>query len=145
MFTNNLKKIVTRRKKRVGRGYGSGVGGHTSGRGQKGQTSRAGYSRPKGFEGGQARLNKRIPVKRGFKTVGSNNVTAVRITKLLDKNLFQIDAAALSSITSSKNTKLVGSGNYEGYDLKKVVVKNEVRISSSLKKAIVEAGGTVEE
>ncbi|MBI4557258.1 MAG: 50S ribosomal protein L15 [Candidatus Hydrogenedentes bacterium] len=54
----------TRRRKRVGRGPGSGHG-KTSGRGHKGQKARSGYSRKLGFEGGQMPLNRRIP-KRGF-------------------------------------------------------------------------------
>ena len=51
-------------KKRVGRGYGSGSG-VTSGRGDKGQKSRSGYHRKRGFEGGQMPLHRRLP-KRGF-------------------------------------------------------------------------------
>ena len=51
-------------KKRVGRGYGSGTG-VTSGRGHKGQKSRSGYHRKRGFEGGQMPLHRRLP-KRGF-------------------------------------------------------------------------------
>jgi large subunit ribosomal protein L15 len=48
----------------VGRGPGSGLG-KTSGRGEKGQKSRSGYSRKVGFEGGQMPLHRRVP-KRGF-------------------------------------------------------------------------------
>lgn len=51
--------------KRIGRGYGSGKGGHTVGRGQKGQKARR-KVKP-GFEGGQLPLGKRLPVRRGFK------------------------------------------------------------------------------
>ena len=51
-------------KKRVGRGYGSGSG-VTSGRGHKGQKSRSGFRRKRGFEGGQMPLHRRLP-KRGF-------------------------------------------------------------------------------
>ncbi|HFC03462.1 MAG TPA: 50S ribosomal protein L15 [Nitratifractor salsuginis] len=54
----------THSKKRVGRGQGSGTG-KTAGRGQKGQKSRTGYSRKRGFEGGQQPLYKRLP-KVGF-------------------------------------------------------------------------------
>jgi large subunit ribosomal protein L15 len=54
----------TRPKKRVGRGQGSGTG-KTAGRGHKGQKSRSGYSRKRGFEGGQMPLQRRVP-KRGF-------------------------------------------------------------------------------
>jgi large subunit ribosomal protein L15 len=62
----NLKpaKGATRSRKRVGRGPGSGLG-KTSGRGEKGQKSRSGYSRRPGFEGGQMPLHRRVP-KRGF-------------------------------------------------------------------------------
>ena len=54
----------THSKKRIGRGQGSGTG-KTAGRGQKGQKSRTGYSRKRGFEGGQQPLYKRLP-KVGF-------------------------------------------------------------------------------
>jgi large subunit ribosomal protein L15 len=54
-------------RKRVGRGPGSGLG-KTSGRGEKGQKSRSGYSRRFGFEGGQMPLTRRIP-KRGFTNI----------------------------------------------------------------------------
>ena len=63
---NSLKpaKGSTHKKKRVGRGPGSGLG-KTAGRGEKGQKSRSGYSRKIGFEGGQMPLHRRVP-KRGF-------------------------------------------------------------------------------
>ena len=54
----------TSKRKRVGRGAGSGTG-KTSGRGMKGQQSRSGYRRKIGFEGGQMPLYRRLP-KRGF-------------------------------------------------------------------------------
>ena len=53
-----------RPRKRVGRGPGSGTG-KTAGRGEKGQKSRSGYRRKRGFEGGQMPLVRRVP-KRGF-------------------------------------------------------------------------------
>jgi large subunit ribosomal protein L15 len=63
---NNLKpaKGAIRSRKRVGRGPGSGLG-KTSGRGEKGQKSRSGFSHKVGFEGGQMPLHRRVP-KRGF-------------------------------------------------------------------------------
>jgi len=65
MKLNNLPKIVLKKKKRVGRGYGSGKGGHTAGRGQKGQKSRNKVSIL--FEGTKMRksLIKRLPFLRG--------------------------------------------------------------------------------
>jgi large subunit ribosomal protein L15 len=63
---HNLKpaKGSVRARKRVGRGPGSGLG-KTSGRGEKGQKSRSGFSQKVGFEGGQMPLHRRVP-KRGF-------------------------------------------------------------------------------
>lgn len=64
---NNLPK-TTANSKRRGRGYGSGKGGHTVGRGQKGQKSRSGYKKPRpGFEGGQMPLSRRLPKFKGFR------------------------------------------------------------------------------
>jgi large subunit ribosomal protein L15 len=66
---NNLRPAAgaTHKKKRVGRGPGSGLG-KTSGRGEKGQKSRSGYSAKIGFEGGQMPLHRRLP-KRGFTNI----------------------------------------------------------------------------
>jgi large subunit ribosomal protein L15 len=63
---HNLKPArgSVHKRKRVGRGSGSGTG-KTAGRGEKGQKSRTGYSRKVGFEGGQMPLHRRVP-KRGF-------------------------------------------------------------------------------
>ncbi|MCX6550798.1 MAG: 50S ribosomal protein L15 [Acidobacteria bacterium] len=66
MDLSNLKppKGATRKRKRVGRGPGSGLG-KTAGRGSKGAQSRSGYHKKRGFEGGQMPLHRRLP-KRGF-------------------------------------------------------------------------------
>ena len=66
MDLSNLQppRGAKRRKKRVGRGPGSGHG-KTAGRGHKGQKSRSGFKRKRGFEGGQMPLHRRVP-KRGF-------------------------------------------------------------------------------
>ncbi len=66
---NSLRpaKGSTHKKKRLGRGPGSGLG-KTAGRGEKGQKSRSGYSRKVGFEGGQMPLHRRLP-KRGFTNI----------------------------------------------------------------------------
>src|SRR3954465_12574651 len=69
MELSNLKPKKTSRHavKRVGRGPGSG-NGKTAGRGEKGQKSRTGFSRMRGFEGGQMPLHRRPP-KRGFTNI----------------------------------------------------------------------------
>lgn len=79
---NNLKKAEgsTHKKKRVGRGPGSGLG-KTAGRGNKGQKSRSGYSRKIGFEGGQMPLHRRLP-KRGFTNIFKKEWLEVSLAKL---------------------------------------------------------------
>ncbi len=67
-------------RKRVGRGPGSGLG-KTSGRGHKGQRSRAGFSRRLGFEGGQMPLVRRVP-KRGFTNIFRKEYSVVNLARL---------------------------------------------------------------
>ncbi len=64
LHTLKSRSGAKRPRKRLGRGPGSGTG-KTSGKGQKGQMSRAGHKRKLGFEGGQMPLIRRLP-KRGF-------------------------------------------------------------------------------
>ncbi len=68
--------------KRVGRGSGSGQG-RTAGRGDKGQKSRSGYSRKRGFEGGQMPLHRRLP-KRGFTNIFRREWCAVNLSRLAE-------------------------------------------------------------
>ncbi len=79
---NNLKPAPgsTHKKKRVGRGPGSGLG-KTSGRGHKGQKSRSGYSSKSGFEGGQMPLQRRLP-KRGFTNIFKKKWLEISLAKL---------------------------------------------------------------
>jgi large subunit ribosomal protein L15 len=69
-----------RRKWRVGRGPGSG-NGKTAGAGNKGQLSRAGFSRQRGFEGGQMPLHRRVP-KRGFRNLFRKEYAVVNLDQL---------------------------------------------------------------
>lgn len=79
---NNLQPAPgsTHRKKRVGRGPGSGLG-KTSGRGHKGQKSRSGYSSRPGFEGGQMPLQRRLP-KRGFTNIFKKQWIEISLAKI---------------------------------------------------------------
>ncbi len=79
---NNLRPAAgsTHKKKRVGRGPGSGLG-KTAGRGNKGQKSRSGYSGKTGFEGGQMPLQRRLP-KRGFTNIFKKQWTEVSLATL---------------------------------------------------------------
>ena len=67
-------------RKRVGRGQGSGLGG-TSARGHKGAQSRSGYSRKRGFEGGQMPLQRRVP-KFGFKNINRVEYRGINLDTL---------------------------------------------------------------
>jgi large subunit ribosomal protein L15 len=82
MDLSNLKpaKGSVRKRKRIGRGSGSGHGG-TSTRGHKGAQSRSGYSQKKGFEGGQMPLYRRVP-KGGFKNINRVEYAGINIDRL---------------------------------------------------------------
>ena len=83
MRINQIKSTPTsnKKKKRVGRGTGSGFG-KTAGRGNKGQKSRSGVSM-KGFEGGQMPLYRRLP-KRGFKNIFSKKIQPINFNQILN-------------------------------------------------------------
>lgn len=78
-----------RKKKRIGRGCGSGKGFHTVGRGMKGQKARVGKTIPMGFEGGQIPLYKKLPTLKRFKMRAQKDIVAVNISRL---KLFDADA-----------------------------------------------------
>ena len=82
MKLQNLKpaKGSTHSRKRIGRGEGSGRGG-TSTKGHKGAQSRSGYSRKKGFEGGQMPIQRRLP-KFGFNNINRIEYKAINISTL---------------------------------------------------------------
>jgi len=105
----------TQNRKRVGRGQGSGTG-KTAGRGQKGQKSRTGYSRKRGFEGGQQPLYKRLP-KVGF-TSRVEKPYVINVDRI--KAVAELEEITLESIRGvhklGKNVtrvKLIGSGAKE--------------------------------
>lgn len=82
MKQNSLKPAPGSRRnpKRVGRGPGSGTG-KTAARGENGQKSRSGYSRKRGFEGGQMPLKRRVP-KRGFTNIFRVEYRTVNVDRL---------------------------------------------------------------
>jgi len=145
MFTNNLKKVVSKRKKRVGRGAGSGKGMHTVGKGQKGQTARTGYHERRGFEGGQNPLNRALPKLRNVTISDYSRPVSISISVLIQKGEYEISLEKLNKISKSSDFVLVGPKSYDGIDLKKVVVKQGVALTKTLKNRILEAGGKVEE
>lgn len=143
---NNIKapEGATHRKKRVGRGPGSGLG-KTSGRGYKGQKSRSGYSGMRGFEGGQMPLHRRLP-KRGFTNIFRKDWAEVNVADL--ERLFEAgatitpdDLIAKGLIRKSKADAVVVLG--QGELSKKLTVKAH-RVSAGAKAKIEAAGGSVE-
>ncbi|WNG36347.1 50S ribosomal protein L15 [Archangium violaceum] len=131
------------RKKRVGRGQGSGLG-KTAGRGGKGQKARTGNMRFEGFEGGQSPLQRRLP-KFGFI---SPNRTEYAVVNLADLEGF--DAGATVDVESLKARGLV-KGRYDGIKVlgngaltKKLTVRVN-KASATAREAIQKAGGSVEE
>ena len=143
---NNLKapEGATHKKKRVGRGPGSGLG-KTSGRGNKGQKSRSGYSGKRGFEGGQMPLHRRLP-KRGFTNIFKREWAEVNLADL-EK---QFDAGAsvtpealvekgLVRKSKAKAVVVLGQG-----ELNKSLTISAHRFSSTAKQKIEAAGGKAE-
>ncbi len=114
---NNLVKIKTSDRIRVGRGIGSSKG-KTSGRGVKGQKARTG-SAVKGFEGGQTPVHMRLP-KRGFVSISKKDYKTISIDNLAiilgDNYASLIDKDKLLSIGLIKDTKtkvkLIGGSGF---------------------------------
>jgi len=105
----------TQNKKRVGRGQGSGTG-KTAGRGQKGQKSRSGYSRKRGFEGGQQPLYKRLP-KVGFVSRVEKpyviNVDRIKAVAELEEITLETIRGVHKLGKNVTRVKLIGSGAKE--------------------------------
>jgi large subunit ribosomal protein L15 len=101
----------TRNRKRVGRGQGSGTG-KTAGRGQNGQKSRTGYSKKRGFEGGQQPLYKRLP-KIGFVSRVEKpyviNVEKIKAVAELDEITLETIRSVHKMGKSVTRVKLIGS------------------------------------
>lgn len=138
MDLSNLKKQV-KNKKRKGRGISAGSG-KTAGRGTKGQRSRSGGRVRIGFEGGQNPLVKRIPKKRGFKslTPKSQTVTLSMLNKLKDGTKVTVDSLNKEGIINTSSVKIVDKGELK----KKLTIS--VPISKGASAEIVKAGGKVE-
>ncbi|MDD2258616.1 MAG: 50S ribosomal protein L15 [Bacilli bacterium] len=144
MQLHDLKPVegARHKKKRVGRGTGSGHG-KTSGRGHDGQNQRSGGGVRPLFEGGQTPLFKRLP-KRGFTNInrvefGCVNVGELHIFEegtIVNKELLY-EAGLVNK--KYKNVKVLGKGNVD----KKLTVIAD-KFSKSAEQAIVNAGGKIE-
>lgn len=122
MDLSNLKKSkgTKRGAKRVGRGIGSGKGGHTTGKGNKGQKARKGNRKPwPGFEGGQVPLYKRFPQLGGFRNHKTKHIAGVPLYRFNSfENGSVVTPKSLMSIGILKkmprnNVKILGNGSLE--------------------------------
>jgi large subunit ribosomal protein L15 len=141
---NNLRpaKGSTHKKKRLGRGPGTGLG-KTAGRGHKGQKSRSGYSSKTGFEGGQMPLHRRLP-KRGFTNIFKKHWIEVSLEALdrsFDANT-EITPEVLHKRGIIKKAKhdivVLGNGN-----ISKALKISAHRFTKSAREKIEKAGGAV--
>ena len=135
-----------RRRKRIGRGIGSGSG-KTAGRGHKGKGSRSGGNTPPGYEGGQMPLQRRLP-KRGFRRLQKNEdrreefapVNLERLAVFADGT--NVDAALLAErgiVPAGRKVKILGAG-----ELKSKLNVRADAFSASAREKIAAAGGTAE-
>jgi large subunit ribosomal protein L15 len=131
-----------KRKVRVGRGMGSKLG-KTAGAGNKGQQSRRGYSRRRGFEGGQMPLHRRIP-KRGFHNLFGVEYSVVNLEEL---NVFPAGETVTPDLLRAHGfvrrargpIKVLGDG-----ELKNKLIVHAHAFSAAAKEKITKAGGSFE-
>lgn len=130
------------RKVRVGRGMGSKLG-KTAGSGDKGQKSRRGYSRRRGFEGGQMPLHRRLP-KRGFHNPFGEEYSVLNLEEL---NVFPAGETVTPELLRAhgfvrkraSRVKILGDG-----ELTTKLAIHAHAFSASAKEKIAKAGGTFE-
>lgn len=147
MKPNKLPKTTTRRKKRLGRGYGSGKGGHTVGRGAKGLKARGKVSLT--FEGTKTKKSflKRLPLQRGkgrLKPSKSKSlVVNVKYLNLYKKgervNLITLIEKGIIAGEEAKKqgVKILGDGDLQ------IALTVELPASKGATKKIIKAGGKV--
>lgn len=146
MYSESISKRKGRKNKakRLGRGYGSGVGGHTVGRGMKGQKSRSGHKSLVGFEGGNVPFFRRIPKYGGFKSRSRVNTQVVNVGTLSD----HFKSGAKVTVDTLKETGLVRKNAQEvkvlgkGEITKKITIEG-IKISPAAREKVEKAGGSV--
>jgi large subunit ribosomal protein L15 len=133
-------KKSSEKRKRVGRGMGSGMG-KTSTRGHKGQRSRSGSRMMRGFEGGQMPLHRRMP-KRGFTNIFRKEYSIVNLEALvaLGETTITPDVLRKAGVIKTKHpVKILGDG-----DLKAALTVHAHKFSKSAQEKITKAGGKFE-
>ncbi|HYP05756.1 MAG TPA: 50S ribosomal protein L15 [Bryobacteraceae bacterium] len=127
-----------RPQKRIGRGMGSRRG-KTSGRGHKGARSVSGYSKMRGFEGGQMPMHRRLP-KRGFTNIFRKEYTVVNLDRLneLEGDTFDFDTLSKLGVVKKLEAglKILGTG-----DLTRAITVTAHAFSGPARQKIEAAGG----
>lgn len=148
MELNKLPKTTARKKKRLGRGYGSAKGGHTVGRGAKGLKARGKV--PLTFAGTKIKKSfiKRLPVHRGKGKCKSFKpkpliVNVVYLNLLSKGATVNLDSLIKAKIVEEKEAKKLGIKILGEGELK-VPLKVELPCSKGARKKIEKAGGKVE-
>jgi len=140
LSTIRAPRKASEKKKRVGRGMGSGMG-KTSARGHKGQRSRSGSRLLRGFEGGQMPLHRRLP-KRGFTNIFREEYAVVNLDRLEALGETEITPEVLKKagvVHTRKPIKILGSG-----ELKTALTVRAHKFSKSAQEKITKAGGKFE-
>ena len=146
MYLENIPRRNNRtmKSKRIGRGYGSGVGGHTVGRGAKGQKSRSGHKSLISFEGGNVPFFRRMPKYRGFNQSRKIEVAAVNVD-VLEKNFKDGEEVSVEALKgkgivkkNAQSVKILGKG-----EIKIKVNVVGIAVSSSAKAKVEKAGGSI--
>jgi large subunit ribosomal protein L15 len=140
LSTIRAPRKAAEKRKRVGRGMGSGMG-KTSTRGHKGQWSRSGARLLRGFEGGQMPLHRRIP-KRGFKNIFREEYAVVNLDRLEAVGETEITPDVLRKagvVRTKKRIKILGNG-----ELKSALTVKAHKFSKTAEEKITKAGGKFE-
>jgi large subunit ribosomal protein L15 len=140
LSTIRAPRKATEKRKRVGRGMGSGMG-KTSTRGHKGQRSRSGSRLLRGFEGGQMPLHRRLP-KRGFKNIFRKEYDVVNLDRLAALGETEITPEVLKKagvVHGNKPVKILGNG-----ELTTAIAVHAHKFSQSAQEKITKAGGKFE-
>jgi len=140
LSTIRAPRKASEKRKRVGRGMGSGMG-KTATRGHDGQWSRSGTRMIRGFEGGQMPLHRRVP-KRGFTNIFREEFDVVNVDRLATLGETEITLEVLKKagvIHGNQPVKILGNG-----ELKKALTVHAHKFSKSAQEKITKAGGKFE-
>ena len=140
LSTIRAPKGASEKRKRIGRGIGSGMG-KTATRGHKGQGSRSGSRLMRGFEGGQMPLHRRLP-KRGFTNIFKKEYAVVNLDRIaaLGESSVTLELLRKAGLAGKDDlVKVLGDG-----ELKAAVTVQAHKFSKSAQEKISKAGGKAE-